>query len=69
MTEEDLAELEARWHRAMAKNPQPRILDPLPWRTRLRLAAEHAVDVIGCWLCDHRCPELAVWLWKACGMW
>ena len=69
MTEEEIAELEARWRRAMAKDSRPRLLTPLPWRTRLRLAVTHAVNVTGCWLCDHGHCTAARLLWQACRMW
>ena len=69
MTEREIAELEARWHRAVEKNPHPRILTRLPLRTRLRLAAHRAVNVLGCWLCDHGHCTMARLLWQACGMW
>ncbi|MEV7389599.1 hypothetical protein [Streptomyces sp. NPDC091215] len=45
------------------------LLTPLPYRTRLRLAAELRIDRLGAWLCGHRCAPAAVWLWRACRMW
>jgi hypothetical protein len=44
------------------------LLTPLPARIRLRLAVHRRIDRAGAWLCDHRCPRVAEWMWRACRM-
>ena len=45
-----------------------RLLTPLPYRTRLRLAVHGRIDRVGAWLCGNRCVRLARWIWRASGM-
>lgn len=42
---------------------------PLSWCTRLRIRVHHRVDAVAIWLLDHGLERVAVWLWRACGMW
>jgi hypothetical protein len=60
-------ELAAALERAATR--PPRLLTPLPLRVRLRLATARAIDTIGCWLCDHHRPGMAMLLWRVCGLW
>lgn len=41
---------------------------PLPYRTRLYLAAAGRIDRLGAWLCGHGCTSAAEWMWRACRM-
>ena len=41
---------------------------PLPYRTRLHLAAVRRIDRAGAWLCGHRCGRLALRIWRVCRM-
>lgn len=41
---------------------------PLPYRTRLRLAAARRIDRAGAWLCGHHCVWLAEAMWRTCRM-
>jgi hypothetical protein len=69
ISDEELRKLEARLEKALSRGGHPRLMTPLPWRTRLRLAAERAADRAGCWLCGHRMGRAAVTLWRVTGMW
>lgn len=42
---------------------------PLPWKTRLRLAATRRIDIACGWLVEHRLHGPAILIWRACGMW
>lgn len=46
-----------------------KLLDPLPWRTRLRLACQRRIDVAACWLVEHVSPGAGEALWRAFRMW
>lgn len=41
---------------------------PLPYRTRIRLAAARRIDRLGAWLCDHGHASTAERIWRACRM-
>lgn len=46
-----------------------RLLDPLPWRVRLRLRLTGHVDSAAYWLACHDHPGAAERLYRATGMW
>ena len=46
-----------------------RLLDPLPWRVRLRLSIQHVIDSTGIWLACHDHYRAAEWLWRLTGGW
>jgi hypothetical protein len=50
--------------------PELRVLSPrLPYRTRVRLRTEHAVNGVCGWLCrSRRGSYVAEWVWRACRM-
>ena len=41
---------------------------PLPYRTRLQLAAHRRIDRAGAWLCGHHCARAAELMWRLCRM-
>ena len=47
----------------------PKLLDPLPWRTRLRLWKDHQVNSAGCWLVNHGHTKAAIRFWRLWGGW
>lgn len=47
---------------------RPRLLTPLPRRTRLRLAIHRHVTSAGCWLGDHVSWTATERLWRAAGL-
>ena len=63
LTDEQVEQLRAEWLRKMQKRGKIKILNPPPWRTRLRLAFQQAVTDGGIWLCDHRMWWAADLLW------
>jgi len=42
---------------------------PLPLMTRLRLRVKRRIDLACGWLCEHGRDNLAVLIWRVCGMW
>jgi hypothetical protein len=68
-TEAQLAAIRAGLERQLARGHHPRLLTPLPRRTRLRLWRDRRVDTITAWLCAHHGCRAAVALWRAFGMW
>lgn len=64
----DEEQLHRRLEQAMARG-KVRLMDPLPWRTRLRLGWEHMLNQAGYWLACHGRNDAAVRLWKIFGMW
>lgn len=47
---------------------EPHRLAPLPYDTRLRLAAARRIDLAGAWLCDHGHRRAAAWMWRTLRM-
>lgn len=41
----------------------------LPRRVRLRLWRDHRLDDLALWLLNHSHQRLAIWVWKAAGLW
>nr|WP_148025329.1 hypothetical protein [Streptomyces lavendulae] len=39
-----------------------------PFAARMHLAIEQGVDTVASWLCAHRAPGAAEWLWDICRM-
>jgi len=70
MSQEAVDEFAARWKAAWerGKNKPPKILD-LPWRVRLRLQIIRRVDRLCYKLVDTGHYNLAVLIWRSCGMW
>jgi len=38
-------------------------------RVRLRLAIVRRIDSACGWLCGHGRDDVAVWIWRVCGLW
>lgn len=66
--EEELAALRARLDKQLARGHHPRLLTPLPRRTRLRLRRDRCIDTAAAWLCAHHASSAAVSLWRLSGM-
>jgi len=47
---------------------RPRLLTPLPCRTRLRLAVHRHLTRAGEWLGDHVSWQVTGWLWRVTGL-
>jgi hypothetical protein len=60
-------EFKAAWERD--KNKPPVLLDPLPLRVRFRLQVIRRVDRLCFRLVDTGHYNVAVLIWRACGMW
>lgn len=65
--DKELADLEAEWRRKAGE--PPRLLTPLPWRVRLRLAFEHAIDHAAIRLVGRKRYRAAGLLWRMFRMW
>lgn len=66
----ELDEMARRWrekYQATGRDNRVRLLTPLPRRTRLRLAIEHAITNAGTWLGDHVSWSAAERLWRITG--
>ena len=68
-TEQQLATIKAALEKQLARGRHPRLMTPLPRRTRLRLWRDHRVNTVAAWLCAHHGDRAAVALWRAFGMW
>jgi hypothetical protein len=64
LTDEQVALLASRLEAALRKGTRLRLLTPLPRRTRARLAAARAVDVVAFWLCQRGHVRAARLLWR-----
>lgn len=67
LTGDQVALLASRLDAALRKGGRPRLLTPLPRRTRARLAAAGAADAVGIWLCQHGQVRAARLLWRLQG--
>jgi len=46
-----------------------RLLDPLPWPVRLKLACHRRIDLTACWLVERGHEGAAIRLWRTFRMW
>ena len=68
LTAEQVEAFAAAFEKAMAKG-KLRVLTPLPRRIRLRLWAHRRIDGLCAFLCAHGGWQLAIGVYRACGMW
>jgi hypothetical protein len=66
-TEAQIDEFAEQW-RKKASRGKVKVIPPLPLRTRVRLAAESVIHTIAYRLSKNHW-RMAVYLYKACGMW